>query len=202
LPVLAVFIIAIVFGGTDLSREKFTQIMQQNLELGLRDGMVSVARDVVVDDLSMKIERVQYLFDENMRNLMIMTYIVILPTLILFGGMFRKIYKSAMNKCEKFAIIIIIGACFAPLPSSFFGSDQYRWIGYFIFCLSISIVSLYFINERYRKVILDYITKNAHYFIIAAVIVMIFGTFRDMQTMPLIEGIYYNRILVLPTFFK
>ncbi len=202
LPVLAVFALVIIFGGTDLPREKFTQIMQQNLSADLREGMISVARDVVVDDMATKIERVAYLFTEDTRNLMILTYVVISPTLILFAGMFKALYKASKEKFEKVSIILIIGACFAPLTSSFFGVDHFRWIGYFILCLSSAIVFLFFFNQGYREIILKYIKRNAFYFIIASVIAMTFGTFRVMQTMPLLEGIYYNRILVLPSFFK
>lgn len=202
LPVLAFFIVVIIFGGTDLSREKFTQIMQQNLSIDLRDGMISVARDIVVDDLSMKVERVKYLFTKDTKNLMILTYVVISPTLILFSGIFIKIYKAAQKRFEKISIILIIGSCFAPLTSSLFGCDHFRWIGYFIFCVSIAIVFLYFINEKYREIILEYTAKYAIYIIIASVIAMTFGTFRNMQTLPFLEGIYYERILVLPSFFN
>lgn len=201
LPVVLFFIVVTIFGGTDLTREKFTMIMQQNLEVGLQAGMISVARDVVVDDLAMKIERTQYLFTNDTRNLMILTYVVMSPTLILVAGMIKKLFKSARDRHEGISIIIIFGACLAPLTSSFFGSDQFRWIGYFIFCISIAIVFLYFLNEKYRKIILEYVKKNAYYFIIASVIAMTFGTFRVMQTMPFLESIYYNRIIVIPEFF-
>ena len=202
LPVLAVFALVVIFGGTDLSREKFTMIMQQNMAEDMREGMISVARDIVVDDMSTKMERVRYLFTKDTGILMVLTYVVMSPTLILFGGMFVKLYKSMRSRFEKVPLIIIIGSCFAPLTSSFFGVDHFRWIGYFILCLSAAIVSLYFLSEKYREIILGYITKNAHYFIIASVIAMTFGTFRAMETMPLLEKMYYNRILVLPEFFR
>ncbi len=202
IPILVFFVAVILLGKTDLSREKFTLIMQQNLEESLRDGMISVARDIVVDDLSMKVERVQYLFTDDTRNLMILTYVVLSPTIILFGGLFVKFIKQAASKMEKISLILVMGSCLAPLTSSLFGCDHFRWIGYFIMCLSAAIIFLYFLSSNYRTTILEYFKDYAIYFIIASVIGLAFGTLRNMQTMQFLEKIYYNRILVIPEFFK
>ncbi len=187
LPLMVAFLIVILIGGRDVSVESLSLIFEKNVSADFSDAMPVVVRQVIADSFSRKMEEVKNIQTVRTTLSMILTYVVMLPPLALFAGIFARMIKVVVEKKKKILIIIVIGSCFAPIFASFIAYDQFRWIGYFFICLSMTVISLFFMEDNFSDAIIEFVKKNKFYFIAVIIFCVLMGVLHDMYGIGYVE---------------
>ena len=143
--------------------------------------------DVYVADIGEKVVVATQYIDKVAIAKIVLTFIALLPELIFIGHIFNIYLKSRKQMKNKILLTITILSVFAPLVSIFFGYDFFRWIGYFVICITIVFTYFYLYDDTFRELTSEAVNGNKLLLILISVTNISFGCFMARITYPLIE---------------
>ncbi len=188
LPSAAIWLLTIVFGGADVPLEQFMLMLNNNAVTNeIYPFEPSQIKMVYYMSLAEKNKFTFNYYNSTRVAHIILTFILLSPSIICFIGYWRKILKSANDKRHKYMLVFLAIATLSPLFAMFFAIDTYRWIGMALFNSAAVLVILFIFNETYRNAIIGYTKLNTLKLVFAITLALLLGYFTVFTPYPVIE---------------
>ncbi len=186
-PSFAVWILTVIFGGADVPQEQFMMMLKNNAVTNpIYPFEPDKVKMIYYMTLGEKIKFTLNYYNNTKIAHIILTFILMSPSIICFVGYWRSIIKCTEDKKQKHMLLFLSLAALSPLISMVFAIDTYRWIGWAMFNSSAALAILFFMSENYRKAIISYTKSNTLKLVFATTLALLLGYFTVFSPYPII----------------
>jgi hypothetical protein len=187
-PLVVAWLLIVFNGKADILIEELLSLLTTNAIPNYgRDFNEYNLKLVYYMDIREKIAFTINFYDKTKIFKLLLTFIVLSPSLYCLIRYYISLFKNVIEKKQKLILVILYFATLSPLAALLFGIDTYRWVGMALFNNCAVLAILFYYNDKYREVIIETTNKIKHSLIIAIVVSLVSGVFSVFYSYPFIE---------------